>query len=55
VARAPVKRRFERPSVLPSITPDRIADSRRRMVIESVTPEIDSGRFSARGARLSPL
>jgi starch synthase (maltosyl-transferring) len=48
VARAPVKRRFERPSVLPSIAPDRIGDGRRRVVIESVAPEIDSGRFPAK-------
>jgi starch synthase (maltosyl-transferring) len=48
VARAPVKRRLDRPSVLPSITPDRIGDGRRRVVIESVTPEIDSGQFAAK-------
>jgi len=48
VARAPVKRRFERPSVLPTITPDRIGDGRRRVVIEGVAPEIDNGRFPAK-------
>jgi len=48
VARAPVKRRFERPSVLPAIAPDRIGDGRRRVVIESVAPEIDGGRFPAK-------
>ena len=47
VARAPVKRRLERPSVLPSIQPDRV-DGRRRVVIEAVSPEIDSGRFPAK-------
>src|SRR5258708_32819114 len=38
---------MERPTVLPSITPDRGADGRRRVVIEAVTPEIDSGEFPA--------
>ena len=47
MARAPVKRRLERPSLLHSITPDR-EDGRRRVVIESVTPEIDGGRFAAK-------
>jgi starch synthase (maltosyl-transferring) len=47
VARAPVKRRLEQPSVLPSIVPDRL-DGRRRVVIESVMPEIDAGRFPAK-------
>jgi starch synthase (maltosyl-transferring) len=48
VARAPVKRRLERPTVLPSITPDRVGDGRRRVVIERVTPEIDAGSFPAK-------
>jgi starch synthase (maltosyl-transferring) len=48
VARPPVKRRVDRPSVLPSITPARIDDGRRRVVIEAVTPEIDGGRFPAK-------
>jgi starch synthase (maltosyl-transferring) len=47
MARAPVKRRIARPSLLTTITPDR-ADGRRRVVIESVTPEIDSGQFPAK-------
>ena len=47
MARSPVKRRIERPSLLHSITPDR-ADGRRRVVIESVTPEIDGGQFAAK-------
>ena len=47
MARAPVKRRLERPTVLPSIT-DRAADGRRRVVIDAVTPEIDSGEFPAK-------
>jgi starch synthase (maltosyl-transferring) len=50
VARAPVKRRLERPSVRPSNTPDQVGDGRRRVVIESVTPEIDGGRFPAKRA-----
>jgi starch synthase (maltosyl-transferring) len=50
VARAPVKRRLERPSVRPSSTPDQVGDGRRRVVIESVTPEIDGGRFPAKRA-----
>jgi starch synthase (maltosyl-transferring) len=49
VARAPVRRRLERPSVLPPIEPDRL-DGRRRVVIEAVSPEIDSGRFPAKRA-----
>jgi starch synthase (maltosyl-transferring) len=48
MARAPVKRRLDRPSVLPSIMPDRVGDGRRRVVIEAVTPEIDGGRFAAK-------
>lgn len=48
MARAPVRRRLERPTVLPSIAPDRISDGRRRVVIEAVTPEIDAGRFPAK-------
>jgi starch synthase (maltosyl-transferring) len=48
VARAPVKRRLERPTVLPSIRPDQGADGRRRVVIEAVTPEIDAGAFPAK-------
>jgi len=47
MARAPVKRRIARPSLLTTITADR-ADGRRRVVIESVTPEIDSGQFPAK-------
>jgi len=47
MARAPVKRPLERPPLLHSITPDR-ADGRRRVVIESVTPEIDGGQFAAK-------
>ena len=47
MARAPVRRRIARPSLLTTITADR-ADGRRRVVIESVTPEIDSGQFPAK-------
>ena len=50
MARAPVKRRLERPSVRPSDTPDQVGDGRRRVVIESITPEIDGGRFPAKRA-----
>jgi starch synthase (maltosyl-transferring) len=38
---------LEEPSVLPAIAPDRLA-GRRRVVIESVMPEIDAGRFPAK-------
>src|ERR1700694_1132508 len=50
MARAPVRRRLDRPTVLTAITPDRIGDGRRRVVIESVTPEIAAGRFPAKRA-----
>ncbi len=50
VARAPEKRRLDRPAVPPSITPDPVGDGRRRVVIEAVTPEIDGGRFPAKRA-----
>jgi starch synthase (maltosyl-transferring) len=36
--------------VLPSITPERAGDGRRRVVIERVTPEIDAGGFPAKRA-----
>src|ERR1700682_3997914 len=48
MARAPVRRRLERPTVLSSITPDRIGDGRRRVVIEALTPEIYACRFPAK-------
>jgi len=35
---------------LTTITPDRLGDGRRRVVIEAVTPEIDGGRFPAKRA-----
>jgi starch synthase (maltosyl-transferring) len=38
---------LEEPTVLPSIAPDRLG-GRRRVVIESVMPEIDAGRFPAK-------
>jgi starch synthase (maltosyl-transferring) len=47
MARAPVKRRLERPSLVHSSTPER-ADGRRRVVIESVAPEIEGGLFAAK-------
>jgi len=45
-----VKRRLERPTVPPPITPDPGGDGRRRVVIEAVTPEIDAGAFPAKRA-----
>ncbi|HXB05079.1 MAG TPA: alpha-1,4-glucan--maltose-1-phosphate maltosyltransferase [Candidatus Angelobacter sp.] len=36
--------------MLPSITPERAGDGRRRVVIEGVTPEIDAGGFPAKRA-----
>jgi starch synthase (maltosyl-transferring) len=48
MARAPVKRRLDLPSVLPTITPDRIGDGRRRVVIEAISPEVDGGQFAAK-------
>ena len=52
VARAPARRRGERSSasaskLLPAPVP---LDGRKRVVIESVTPEIDAGRFPAKRA-----
>jgi starch synthase (maltosyl-transferring) len=43
-----VKRGLDRPTVLTTITPDRVGDGRRRVVIEAVTPEIDGGRYPAK-------
>jgi len=45
-----VKRRLERPTVPPPITPDPGGDGRRRVVIEAVTPEIDAGAVPAKRA-----
>ncbi|HXJ47971.1 MAG TPA: maltotransferase domain-containing protein, partial [Candidatus Acidoferrum sp.] len=45
-----MKRRQERPTVLTAVTPDRVVDGRRRVVIEAVTPEIDAGEFPANRA-----
>ena len=45
-----MKRRLERPTVPPPITPDPGDDGRRRVVIEAVTPEIDAGAFPAKRA-----
>jgi starch synthase (maltosyl-transferring) len=45
VARAPAKRRLDRPSVQPTTGPNDVSDGRRRVVIEAVSPEIDAGRF----------
>jgi starch synthase (maltosyl-transferring) len=50
MARTPVKRRLERPAVEPSTAPGRLVEVRGRVVIESVTPEIDAGRFAAKRA-----
>jgi starch synthase (maltosyl-transferring) len=48
VARAPAKRRVERTAISPQIAPDGELEGRRRVAIESVSPEIDGGRFPAR-------
>ena len=45
-----MKRRLERPTVPPPITPDPGGDGRRRVVIEAVTPEIDAGAVPAKRA-----
>src|SRR5258706_11007812 len=48
VARAPVKRRLERPSSQPSAPSGPTDDGRRRVVIEDVSPQVDGGRFPAK-------
>jgi starch synthase (maltosyl-transferring) len=45
-----VKRRVERPAATPRIGPDGKLEGRQRVVIESVSPEIDGGRFAAKRA-----
>jgi starch synthase (maltosyl-transferring) len=45
VARAPVKRRLSSPPVQPARPEEPIGDGRLRVVIESVSPEVDAGRF----------
>ena len=46
VARAPVKRRPTTP--IPSAGLDGLQEGRKRVAIESVSPEIDAGRFPAK-------
>src|SRR5229473_2680716 len=46
VARAPVKRRPT--TSIPSAGPDGLPEGRKRVAIESVSPEIDAGRFPAK-------
>jgi starch synthase (maltosyl-transferring) len=48
VARAPVKRRVDRPAAEAQIGPDGHLEGRRRVVIEGVSPEINEGRFPAK-------
>jgi starch synthase (maltosyl-transferring) len=48
VARAAVKRRLSSPSVQPAAEPGQLADGRRRVAIEAVSPEVDGGRFPSK-------
>ncbi len=43
-----MRRRLDRLSVLPATAPEGLSDGRHRVVIESVAPEIDGGRFPAK-------
>ena len=45
-----MKRRVERPAATPRIASDGKLEGRQRVVIESVSPEIDGGRFAAKRA-----
>jgi starch synthase (maltosyl-transferring) len=47
VARVPVKRRPS-PVVQPRVEPPEVGDSRLRVVIEAVSPEVDGGRFPSK-------
>ena len=47
MARTPVKRRLETPSVQTAKAPDGRVDGRRRLAIEAVSPEVEAGRFPA--------
>ncbi len=49
MARVPVKRRVGGPSLQsPSSVPDQIAEGRRRVAIEAVSPEVDVGRLPSK-------
>jgi starch synthase (maltosyl-transferring) len=48
VARTAVKRRLSSPSVQPAAEPGQLADGRRRVAIEAVSPEVDGGRFPSK-------
>ena len=48
MARSPVKRRAETPSIPTGKAPDGRVDGRRRVAIEAVSPEVDAGRFPAK-------
>jgi len=50
MARAPVKRRLDRAAAAPRIAPERELEGGKRVVIETVSPEIDGGRFPAKRA-----
>ena len=48
VARSPVKRRLDAPSVQTPKAPDGQVDGRRRVAVEAVSPEVEAGRFPAK-------
>ena len=48
VARAPVKRRLATTAPQPDAAAAPLADGRRRVVIESVSPEVEGGRFPSK-------
>jgi starch synthase (maltosyl-transferring) len=48
VARSPVKRRLETPSIQTAKAPSGQVDGRRRVAIEAVSPEVGAGRFPAK-------
>jgi starch synthase (maltosyl-transferring) len=48
VARSPVKRRVDAPSVQTPKAPGGQGDGRRRVAVEAVSPEVEAGRFPAK-------
>ncbi len=48
MARAPVKRRLGSPPLQPVRPAEAVADGRRRVSIEAVSPEVDGGRFPSK-------
>ena len=48
VARSPVKRRLEAPTLQTPRAPEGLVDGRRRVAIEAVSPEVEAGRFPAK-------